>query len=46
MSIDDFIGQYQDTEIDKIHRKDVVQKFKQKLTVQKISQYNSVASLE
>jgi hypothetical protein len=37
MNIDDFINQFTDNELEKIQRKDVVQKFQQKLTVQKIS---------
>jgi len=37
MSIDDFLELYTDIEVDKLERRDVIQRFQNKLAIQKIS---------
>ena len=46
MHIDDFINQYTPQEVDRIERKDVISRFDQKLTMQKITSEQSINAYE
>lgn len=46
MGVNEFIEQFTQSEVEKIERKDVRDRIRNKLSVQKISHVKSIASLE